>query len=77
MNADRRIEASQMWIRRKMARVSLLRNEEVLRRRGEVRPMLGTIQIREMNGFTRSMRKDCLITNEIEGTTDRKRKRKS
>jgi len=66
----RRIEALEMWIWRRMERISWtykITNEEVLRRVGEKRTTLETIVRRKKNWIGHIMRGDGLMKEVMEG----------
>jgi len=78
----RRIEALEMWIWRRMERISWtekITNEEVLRRVGEKRSMVETIVRRKKNWIGHIMRGDGLMKEvmevKMEGKRGRGRKR--
>jgi hypothetical protein len=71
-----RIEALEMWIWRRMKRISWTEkktNEEVLRRVGEKRTMLETIVWRKKNWIGHIMRGDGLMKEVMEGKMEGKR----
>ena len=74
----RRIEALEMWIWRRMERISWtekITNEEVLRRVGEKRSMVETIVRRKKNWIGHIMRGDGLMKEVMEGKMEGKRGR--
>lgn len=75
---ERRIEALEMWIWRKMEGVSWdekVRNEEVLKRIGEDRQILNKIKSRKMNWLGHVMRRECLLRTVVEGMVEGRRGR--
>ena len=74
----RGIEALEMWIWRRMERISWtekITNEEVLRRVGEKRSMVETIVRRKKNWIGHIMRGDGLMKEVMEGKMEGKRGR--
>ena len=72
----KRIEALEMWIWRRMERISWtekITNEEVLRRVGEKRSMVETIVRRKKNWIGHIMRGDGLMKEVMEGKMEGKR----
>ena len=75
---EKRIEALEMWIWRKMEGVQWsdrVQNEEVLRRIGERREMLATIRKRKKNWIGHCLRRDSIVKDCIEGMVNGRRKR--
>ncbi|KAJ4445475.1 hypothetical protein ANN_07283 [Periplaneta americana] len=67
---EKRIEAFEMWIWRRMERVKWtdrIRNEAVVERVGEERMMLKLIRKRKMNWLGHWLRRNCLLKDALEG----------
>jgi hypothetical protein len=76
----RRLEAFEMWLWRRMERISWtehVSNEEVLQRVDEERAMLDTIKMRQQKWIGHILRGESLLKVIIEGRTEGKRKRKT
>ena len=74
----RRIDALEMWLWRRMERISWtdrVRNEDVLLRVGEKRMMLEKIVLRQKNWIGHVLRGDGMLRDEIEGKMEGKRGR--
>ena len=74
----RRIDALEMWIWRRMERISWsekITNEEILRRVGEKRSMVETIVRKKKNCIGHIMRGDGLMKEVVEGKIEGKRGR--
>lgn len=70
---ERRLEAFEMWTWRRMEGIKWedkVRNEEVLCRVGEEREILKVIRKRKRNWLGHWMRRDCLLTDAMEGTVN-------
>ena len=75
---EKRIEAFEMWIWRRMERVKWtdrIRNEAVLERVGEERMMLKLIRKRKRNWLGHWMRRKCLLKDALEGMVNERRVR--
>jgi len=74
----KRIEAFEMWIWRRMERISWMEhrtNEEILQMMDEKRSLIGVIQSRQRNWLGHILRGDSLLRTIIEGRMERKKKR--
>jgi len=74
----RRLEAFEMWIWRRMEKVSWtehMTNEEVLQRVDEKRSLITTIRERQKNWIGHVLRGDSLLREIIEGRMEGKRRR--
>ena len=74
----RRLEAFEMWIWRRMKRVSWMEhktNEEILQMVGEERSMMETIRRRQRNWIGHIMRSDTIVRDIIEGRMEGKKTR--
>ena len=72
----RRLEAMEMWLWRRMERISYterVTNEEVLRRVGEERQLLNLIRNRKKNWIGHILRGDGIVKEVIEGRMEGKR----
>ena len=75
---EKRIEAFEMWIWRRMERVKWtdrIRNEAVLERVGEERMMLKLIRKRKRNWLGHWLRRNCLLKDALEGMVNGRRVR--
>ena len=76
---ERRIEAFEMWMWRRMEKISWtdkVRNEEVLRRVEEKRSMLQVVKNRKRNWIGHNIRRhSCLLVEVIEGLVPGKTKK--
>src|SRR3984885_9830703 len=73
----KRIEAFEMWIWRRMERVSWREhttNEEVLRRVGENRSLIRTIRERQRRWIGHTLRGDSMLRTILEGKMEGNRK---
>ena len=73
-----RIEAFEMWIWRRMERISWMEhitNEEVLRRVGEKRALIRTIRERQRRWIGHTLRGDSILRTILEGKMEGKRTR--
>ena len=78
MEDIKRIEAFEMWLWRRIERISWrdhISNEEVLRRVGEKRAMIHTIRERQRRWIGHTLRGDSMLRTIIEGKMDGKRTR--
>ena len=74
----KRIEAFEMWIWRRMERISWMEhitNEEVLRRVGEKRSLIRTIRERQRRWIGHMLRGDSILRRILEGKMEGKRTR--
>ncbi|KAJ4446891.1 hypothetical protein ANN_13592 [Periplaneta americana] len=76
---EKRIEAFEMWIWRRMERVKWtdrIRNEAVLERVGEERMMLKLMRKRKRNWLGHWLRRNCLLKDALEGMVNGRRVRR-
>ncbi len=74
----KRLEAFEMWIWRRMERISWMEhrtNEEILKMVDEKRSLIGIIRSRQRNWLGHIMRGDSLLRTIIEGRMEGKKKR--
>ncbi|KAJ4436368.1 hypothetical protein ANN_19000 [Periplaneta americana] len=80
MSEEKRIEAFEMWIWRRMERVKWterVRNEAVLERVDKERIMLKLMRTRKRNWLSHWMRRNCLLKDALEGMVNGRRVRGS
>ncbi|KAJ4430677.1 hypothetical protein ANN_19268 [Periplaneta americana] len=73
---EKRIEAFEMWIWRRMERVKwtdIIRNEAVLKRVGKERMMLKLTRKRKRNWLGHWLRRNCLFKDALEGNSEWKK----
>ena len=74
-NEQKRLEAFEMWIWRKMVRVKWtdkIKNAVVLERAGEGKIMLELIKNRKRNWLRHWLRRNCLLKDILEGMVNAK-----